>query len=202
MSAVLTQDSLDSFIYRTIGPIVYVKEPSDVKSVFSREPKTGTVIIETSLPPNVLRELPHINRLARHHSSRFAFNQACKNTHLGNWIEDQIDELGPEYPRAILYRTLDFMTPWHVDLMKGRRRAFIQIDGTGLKIASPPSIMELAFNQTKNNQPFFPKNIDPEEYLREKNIQIIRMRQGQIAVFGDYGLHASGDGSELRAIAY
>jgi hypothetical protein len=110
--------------------------------------------------------------------------------------------LGDAYPDIQLFRTSDVHAPWHVDLMKGRRRCFIQVDGAGLRIANPESVMRLAFDSVKNTEPFCPLGIDPDEYLRDQGISLLTLRQGQMAVFGDLSLHASAKGPTLRAIAY
>ncbi len=199
MSAILSEEP---YISRTIGPVVYVNEPHEVEAVFKKDPQTGTVIVQTSLPENVRRELPNIHRLAKHHTFRSSFDRACQNTVLARWIDNQIDELGHQYPGANLFRTQDVMTSWHVDLMHGRRRAFIQIDGVGLKCANPSSVMQLAFDCARDRNPYFPPDIDQDNYLQTQGISVVKLRQGQMAVFGDYGLHASGEGEKLRAIAY
>lgn len=196
----------ESSFFREIGPAIYVENPWDVAPVFAENPRTGTVIVKTSLSPEVIKELPNIHRLAAHHSSRVAFNNACQNTHLKAWLEEQTQELGDAYPDAQLFRTSDVHAPWHVDLMKGRRRCFIHIDGAGLRITNPRSVIRLAFESVTDNQPFCrllcPTDIDPDENLRRQGIEIFTLRQGQVAVFGDFGLHASGNGPKLRAIAY
>lgn len=199
MSAIFSEKT---HIFRTIGPVVYVDEPHEVEAVFKNAPQTGAVIVQTSLPKDVLRELPEIHRLAKHHTLRSNFNRACQNKKLARWINDQIDELGPEYPAANLFRTQDIMTSWHVDLMSGRRRAFIQIDGVGLKFANPSSVMQLEFDSARNSRPYFPPDIDQNNYLQALDISIVKLLQGHMAVFGDYGLHASGEGEKLRAIAH
>jgi hypothetical protein len=132
--------STESEFFREIGPAVYVDNPWDVAPIFAQKPRTGTVIVNTSLSPEVKKELPNIHRLAAQHSSRVAFNAACQNTRLKGWLEEQIQELGDAYPDIQLFRTSDVHAPWHVDLMKGGRRCFIQVDGAGLRIANPESV--------------------------------------------------------------
>jgi hypothetical protein len=179
-----------------------VDNPWDVAPVFAQNPQTGIVVVNTSLSPQVLRELPNIHRLAAQHSSKLAFNNACQNTYLKAWLEEQLQELGNAYPNVHLNRTSDVWETWHVDLMNGRRRCLLQIDGAGLRIANPKSIMRLAFDTFRKNQPLCALGMDPDENLRRQGIEILTLRQGQMAVFGDFGLHASGNGPTLRAIAY
>ena len=198
--------STESEFFREISPVIYVDNPWDVAPVFTHNPKTGIVIVNTSLSPEVKRELSNIHRLAAQHSSRAAFNKSCENTHLKRWIEDRTQELGNAYPDAQLFRTTDVHAPWHVDLMKGRRRCLIQVDGAGFRVANPKSVIRLAFESVRDNQTFCrllcPTDIDPDENLRRQGIEILSLRQGQMAVFVDLSLHASAKGPTLRAIAY
>jgi hypothetical protein len=194
--------STESEFFREIGPVIYVDNPCDVAPVFAQNPKTGIVIVNTSLSPEVIKELPNIHRLADQHSSRVAFNKACQNTYLKRWLEEQTQELGSAYPDVLLNRASDVWETWHVDLMNGRRRCLLQIDGAGLRIANPESVMRLAFNNVRKNQPLCPLGVDLDENLRRQGISILTLRQGQMAVFGDFGLHASGNGPKLRGIAY
>lgn len=198
----LEKISTDFSSFREIGPVVYVDNPWDVAPFFAQNPRIGMVIVHSSLPPEVIKDIPKIHRLAAQHSSRVTFNKACQNTYLNAWLEEQTQELGDAYPDIQLYRSFDVTAPWHVDLMKGRRRCFIQVDGAGLRIANPKSVIRLAFDSEKNNQPLCPLGVDPDENLRQQGISVLALRQGQMAVFGDFGLHASGNGPKLRAIAY
>lgn len=200
MSTILSQEP---HIFRTIGPVVYVNEPHEVEAVFKNAPQTGAVIVQTSLPDNFQHNLQKINHFAQHHPMHSDFNLACKKTRLYGWLEEQLQELGSAYPTINLYRTHDIRkVPWHIDPMQGRLRAFVQLNGVGLKFANPTSVMRLEFNLQNDRNLYVPNGEDPDQYLQDQGISIVTMRQGHMAVFGDYGLHASGEGEKLRAIAH
>jgi hypothetical protein len=58
----LIRISTESKFFREIGPVVYVDNPWDVAPVFAQKPRTGTVIVNTSLSPEVKKELHNIHR--------------------------------------------------------------------------------------------------------------------------------------------